>query len=212
MIRKLVHWRTVCVALTLMLAAVAGCPEETDNDVEDAAEEVGDAMEDAGDEVGDAVEDAAEATDDAMKDADDELEDMAEDTEDAMENAAEATGDALEDAADETEDAADEASDELSKLTDDLRARPDVQIDDAVRDQVRARLAKMDAADGNEDEVVKLCSSCRLGMDGHKEHMLEVAGYTMWFCSDYCMKKVAQDPGKEVLAVVVPDDSDKSTS
>jgi YHS domain-containing protein len=69
---------------------------------------------------------------------------------------------------------------------------------------VEARLAKADALDGTVDKVVSKCPACRLAMDGKSEHALEVAGYTLHFCSDQCKAKFAQDPTKEVLALKIP--------
>ena len=69
---------------------------------------------------------------------------------------------------------------------------------------VEARLAQADALDGAVDKVVSKCPACRLAMDGKSEHALEVAGYTLHFCSDQCKDKFAKDPTKEVLALKIP--------
>ena len=75
---------------------------------------------------------------------------------------------------------------------------PEMQAD------VEARLAKADALDGTVDKVVSKCPACGLAMDGKSEHALEVAGYTLHFCSDQCNAKFAKDPTKEVLALKIP--------
>jgi YHS domain-containing protein len=76
----------------------------------------------------------------------------------------------------------------------------------AMDDKVKAILAKADALDGDEDHVVSKCASCMLAMDGNPEHMLEVMGYEMHFCSEDCKKTYEEgDAKKLILALKVPD-------
>jgi hypothetical protein len=73
-------------------------------------------------------------------------------------------------------------------------------------DEVKAKLAAADALDGTEDKVVVRCASCRLGMDGSKEHTVTVSGYTLYFCTDACKDRFAEDVTKSILALEIPDE------
>lgn len=71
--------------------------------------------------------------------------------------------------------------------------------------EVAARLAKADAADGSVDMVVSKCAGCGLTMDGSHEHSLQLAGYTMHFCSSDCQSTFGKDSEKSVLALKIPE-------
>lgn len=71
--------------------------------------------------------------------------------------------------------------------------------------EVKAKLAKADLLDGKGDKIITRCASCALKMDGKPEHSLEVLGYTMYFCSDKCLKGFSANTMKSVADLVVPE-------
>ena len=80
---------------------------------------------------------------------------------------------------------------------------------DAAEDQMemlKAKLAKADLLDGKEDMIVTRCATCALSMDGKPEHSTEVMGYTMYFCSDQCLKSFEADTTKALTELVVPEE------
>ena len=68
-------------------------------------------------------------------------------------------------------------------------------------DELRARLAAADAADGKTDHVIEKCVSCRLQMAGKPEFTSTVADYRVQLCSAGCKKAFESDPGKLLLAL-----------
>ena len=68
-------------------------------------------------------------------------------------------------------------------------------------DELRARLADADAADGKTDHVIEKCVSCRLQMAGKPEFSSTVADYRVQLCSAGCKKAFERDPGKLLLAL-----------
>ena len=71
-------------------------------------------------------------------------------------------------------------------------------------DELRARLAAADAADGKTDHVIEKCVSCRLQMAGQPEFTSTVADYRVQLCSAGCKKAFESDPGKQLLALPAP--------
>lgn len=71
-------------------------------------------------------------------------------------------------------------------------------------DGFKVILAKADAMDGEVDNVVTKCGSCRLGMNGKAEHAVKAHGYTMHFCSAGCKTGFEKDLDKSILALNVP--------
>jgi YHS domain-containing protein len=67
-----------------------------------------------------------------------------------------------------------------------------------------AILAKADASDGNVDNVISKCVSCRLGMDGSPEHAVNYGGYAVHLCSEDCKKAFSADPEKALQALSFP--------
>jgi hypothetical protein len=68
-------------------------------------------------------------------------------------------------------------------------------------DELRARLAAADAADGKTDNVIEKCVSCKLQMAGKPEFASTVADYRVQLCSAGCKKAFEGDPGKLLLAL-----------
>jgi hypothetical protein len=68
-------------------------------------------------------------------------------------------------------------------------------------DELRARLAVADAADGKTDHVIEKCVSCRLQMAGKPDFTSTVADYRVQLCSAGCKKAFESDPGKQLLAL-----------
>ena len=68
-------------------------------------------------------------------------------------------------------------------------------------DELRARLAAADAADGKTDHVIEKCVSCRLQMAGKPEFTSTAAGYRVQLCSAGCKRAFEGDPGKLLLAL-----------
>ena len=70
-----------------------------------------------------------------------------------------------------------------------------------VTDQIRARLAQADAADGHNDHVIEKCVTCNLMMPG-KPAFTSVAGdYRVQLCSAGCKALFEKDPAKALLAL-----------
>ncbi len=67
-----------------------------------------------------------------------------------------------------------------------------------------AILAKADASDGNVDNVISKCVTCRLGMDGSPEHTVNYGGYAVHLCSEDCKKAFSADPEKALQALSFP--------
>jgi hypothetical protein len=68
-------------------------------------------------------------------------------------------------------------------------------------DELRARLAAADDADGKTDHVIEKCVSCKLQMAGKPEFSSTVADYRVQLCSAGCKKAFERDPGKLLLAL-----------
>jgi hypothetical protein len=68
-------------------------------------------------------------------------------------------------------------------------------------DELRARLAAADAADGKTDHVIEKCVSCNLQMAGKPEFTATVADYRVQLCSAGCKRAFESDPGKLLLAL-----------
>ncbi len=67
-------------------------------------------------------------------------------------------------------------------------------------------LAKVDMIDGAEDHVVSKCPGCGLQMDGSADHVIELVGYNMHFCSTDCKGKFEENAAEMVLAMEIPTD------
>ncbi|QFT63625.1 PRC-barrel domain-containing protein [Roseivivax sp. THAF30] len=98
--------RLMTSALALTMVAGTAFAQESDDNLDDAAQNAEQAVENAGEATENAAEDAAQATENAAEDA-------AQATENAAEDAAQAT----ENAAENTEQAAENAGDEISEET-----------------------------------------------------------------------------------------------
>jgi len=68
-------------------------------------------------------------------------------------------------------------------------------------DELRARLAAADAADGKTDQLIEKCVSCKLQMAGKPEFTSTVADYRVQLCSAGCKRAFEGDPGKLLLAL-----------
>ena len=66
---------------------------------------------------------------------------------------------------------------------------------------VAALLVKADLADETEDQVVEMCLSCGLGMDGSPDHALQARGYEIHFCTEACRERVGEDIDHAILAL-----------
>jgi YHS domain-containing protein len=72
--------------------------------------------------------------------------------------------------------------------------------------QLQAKLAKADELDGTTDKIVERCPGCGLSMDGKSEYAVEVAGYTLHFCSESCKEDFTEDLTQAVLDLKIPED------
>jgi hypothetical protein len=70
-----------------------------------------------------------------------------------------------------------------------------------VTDELRARLASADAADGKVDHVIEKCILCDLHMSGKPQLAVPVGDYSAHLCSAACQKAFANDPAKALLAL-----------
>ena len=68
-------------------------------------------------------------------------------------------------------------------------------------DELHARLAAADTADGKTDHVIEKCVNCKLQMAGKPEFTATVADYRVQLCSAGCKKAFEGDPGKLLLAL-----------
>jgi hypothetical protein len=75
----------------------------------------------------------------------------------------------------------------------------------AIGADLTAKLAKADALDGAEDQVISKCATCRLRMDGTDANTLAVANYKMKFCSEGCKTAFAKDTTENIRAMQVPE-------
>jgi hypothetical protein len=71
-------------------------------------------------------------------------------------------------------------------------------------DELKLKLASADALDGQTDQVVELCSGCRLGMSGKAEHPITVDGYTLHMCSEACKAAFSKDLAGNLAALEIP--------
>jgi hypothetical protein len=77
-------------------------------------------------------------------------------------------------------------------------------LDADARAAVEEKLAKADKLDGTTDKIVHRCAVCALGMDGKSELALEVADYTLHFCSEGCRKAFSKNVTKSILDLEIP--------
>jgi hypothetical protein len=70
--------------------------------------------------------------------------------------------------------------------------------------EMEAKLKEADALDGKTDKIITRCATCKLGMDGSKDNNVQVAGYTLYFCTGKCKDGFAKDIEKSVLAMEIP--------
>jgi len=66
-----------------------------------------------------------------------------------------------------------------------------------------AKLAQADLVDGASDHVVARCPGCSLVMKGSAEHSVEVAGYSLHFCSEVCKEDFSKNLEGNVLALEI---------
>jgi len=71
-------------------------------------------------------------------------------------------------------------------------------------DEIRARLAYADAADGKPDHIIKKCVTCRLHMPGNPKFASTVGDYQVQLCSAGCKAAFEKDPGKALVALSKP--------
>lgn len=69
-------------------------------------------------------------------------------------------------------------------------------------------LARADAVDGTEDQVVSKCLTCALGMSGSEDHISNYGPYALHLCSAGCKKRFDSDPEDMVLTASVPEPSE----
>ena len=81
-----------------------------------------------------------------------------------------------------------------------------IKLDAMAKMKAMPLLAAADMLDGKDDKIITRCAGCKFGMDGSKEHTLEIEGYTLYFCKEDCKKQFAEDPAKSVLAMEIPGD------
>ena len=62
-------------------------------------------------------------------------------------------------------------------------------------------LVKADRADDTEDQVVERCLGCGLGMDGSPDHVVQVHGYEIHFCTEACKERAGEDIDQAILAL-----------
>ena len=70
-----------------------------------------------------------------------------------------------------------------------------------VTDDLRAKLAEADGADGQVDRVISKCVTCKLQMKGKPAHAATAADYTVHLCSAFCKTTFEKDPAKALLAL-----------
>lgn len=80
-------------------------------------------------------------------------------------------------------------------------AEPDALLALESSPEIQAMLAAADRVDGTEDQVVSQCPGCGLAMEGSEDHVLEVADYSVHFCSDRCKANFAEDPEGSLMAL-----------
>jgi hypothetical protein len=78
--------------------------------------------------------------------------------------------------------------------------------DTAIPAELEAKLAKADQLDGEADKVIKRCASCSFSMDGSSEHTLKAMDYTMYFCTEACANKFAENMTESIRTMTVPDE------
>jgi len=78
-------------------------------------------------------------------------------------------------------------------------------VEESVRPDVEAKLARADAFDGAVDRVVSRCAACGLAMDGSTDHTLQYGGYELRFCSPGCKQIFEADPEAGILALIIPE-------
>ena len=70
-----------------------------------------------------------------------------------------------------------------------------------VTDELQAKLAAADAADGQVDQVVSQCVTCGLAMEGKEDCAETVGDYSIELCSPTCQQVFKKDPAKALLAL-----------
>ena len=81
-----------------------------------------------------------------------------------------------------------------------------VTLDAEAEAALATLLAKVDMIDGAEDHVISKCPGCALQMDGSADHVIELVGYNMHFCSTDCKGKFEENTAEMVLAMEIPTD------
>ena len=71
-------------------------------------------------------------------------------------------------------------------------------------DDIRARLAYADAADGKPDHIIEKCVTCRLHMPGNPKFTVTVGDYHVQLCSVECKTAFENDPVKALVALSKP--------
>jgi YHS domain-containing protein len=70
-----------------------------------------------------------------------------------------------------------------------------------VGDEVLARMAEADAADGTVDKVIRKCVTCSLYMDGDAAYTATAHGYEVHLCSESCLDRFQRDPDRAVRSM-----------
>ncbi len=70
-----------------------------------------------------------------------------------------------------------------------------------ITEELRAKLAEADAADGQADHIVSKCVPCNLIMKGRPAYATTVADYTLQLCTADCKSLFEKDPAKTLLAL-----------
>lgn len=76
--------------------------------------------------------------------------------------------------------------------------------DSRLSDQLKAKLAAADKVDGAEDQVIRLCSGCQLGMSGKAEHAIQAGSYELHMCSAACKAHFEEDLEASLAALEIP--------
>lgn len=74
---------------------------------------------------------------------------------------------------------------------------------EAATDEILARMAAADAADGTVDKVIRRCVTCSLFMKGDPAHAVTAHGYEAHLCSEPCRERFERDPDAAVMSMSV---------
>lgn len=81
------------------------------------------------------------------------------------------------------------------------RDQPPLGDSGSLPEDLRAKVAKMDARDGKTDGTVRRCLTCALSMAGHEKFTVSHGGVKFHLCSALCEEAFRKDPEGALRAV-----------